>query len=142
MVHWWMLVHSCQAAYIVNLHSQGVRMADEWVMLGFNLEFLFKNILNFFMKSKALIVFQFKYLNQILSEKILMDPHMGSSEILLSCSLRLWPPSIWAQTYESPLLVDMGALIYITICNIAGRGWFRVHCMPTNDMHIKLNQLL
>ncbi len=117
-------------------------MADEWVMLGFNLEFLFKNILNFFMKSKALIVFQFKYLNQILSEKILMDPHMGSSEILLSCSLRLWPPSIWAQTYESPLLVDMGALIYITICNIAGRGWFRVHCMPTNDMHIKLNQLL
>jgi hypothetical protein len=55
-----MLVHSCQAAYIVNLHSQGVRMADEWVMLGFNIEFLFKNILNFFMKSKAIIVFQFK----------------------------------------------------------------------------------
>ncbi len=66
-----------------------------------------------------------------------MDPLMESSEILLSCSLRLWPPqSLRAQTCEFPLFVDMGALIYIMICNIPGRGWFRVHCMPQNDMHI------
>ncbi len=115
---------------LVNLHSHSVRMADEWVTLGFNIELLFKNILNFFMKSKTLISFQFLKLNQILSEKILMDPHMGSSEILLSCSLRLWAPSIRAQTCESPLFVDMGALIYIMICNIPGCGSFRVHCMP------------
>ncbi len=63
-------------------------------------------------------------LDQILSEKILMDPpHMGSSEILLSCSLRLWPPSTRAQTCESPLFVDMGVLIYIMICNIHSRMW-------------------
>jgi hypothetical protein len=37
---------------LVNLHSHGVRMADECITLGFNIEFLFKNIFNFFIKSK------------------------------------------------------------------------------------------
>ncbi len=62
---------------------------------------------------------------------------MGSSEILLPCSLRLWRPSLRAQTCESPLFVDMGALIYIMICNIPGIvvGLEFIVC-PQNHMHI------